>query len=115
MANRNLFITQRAKQGRAEILRYLRTNFSQEVAKDIDLRIDKFLINLVQIPYQWPTVKAKKYGYVHKAVINKRTIVLYKLTPNLIYILDIFDSRTNWIWEFISLIRSIADAQPGSP
>ena len=58
--------------------------------------MDNILISLTLLPNHWPTINTKEYGSVHKAILNGRTLIFYKVYPHVIYVVDIRDARSNW-------------------
>ena len=90
-------LTELAAENRTRILDYITTEFSIDVSEAINEAIANALELISTLPAHWPKIRTRRFGTVRKAVVNSRTIILYKIEKDRILVVNILDARSNWL------------------
>ena len=91
-------VSENAKASKAVMLDFIAEQHTSAVAEDIDNEILNMLEALGSLPWQGPVVATRHYGLLRKAVVNKRTIILYEVDVenDIVSIVDIVPARSDW-------------------
>jgi plasmid stabilization system protein ParE len=93
-----LIITETAKLGLRNIADYIESEFGLTLSIQIENEVYKSISFIHEHPFTWPLSKIKKGDVLRKMIVKQLTIITYQIDEanQVIYILDIFDARTNW-------------------
>jgi hypothetical protein len=89
--------TDQALKEKMALLEYIAELHSYSVSTKVEEEIDACIQALLIFPYQWPIITTKRNLLLHKAIVNERTIILYKVEKVKIVLFDILDARSDWL------------------
>lgn len=91
--NYQVEISKRAEENLDKIAKYLEQNFSNSVKMDFLIKISEHLQLLEIMPYM--NRKSAKQENIRECIVNKQTIMFYRITENIVEIITIQNSRMN--------------------
>ena len=93
-----LIVTDFAEDSLAELGRWLLFKYGPETAYNVLLAAQKTIVRIGQNTYHFPVEYRKDGKAFRKAVVHKRTIIAFTIdeVEGIIYVIDAFDSRTDW-------------------
>jgi plasmid stabilization system protein ParE len=89
----HIIISERAEKNLDAIIHYLSASFSEKVKMDFLAQLSEKVQAISQMPHMYRASKKKKG--VRECVINKYTLLYYRVTPTTIEIITIQDTRSN--------------------
>ena len=78
-----------------ELLSFVSNLHSTEIALEVEAAIDMAVEQLLIVPHQWPIVTTKRGDVFHRIVVNRHSIILYKVEGEKIQIVDFLDARSD--------------------
>ena len=91
--NYNVEISKRAEENLEKIAKYLEANWSNSVKIDFLVQVSEHLQLLEIMPFMYR--KSTKKDSIRECIVNKQTIMFYKITDDLVEIITIQNSRMN--------------------
>mgnify|MGYP001560589577 CR=1 FL=1 len=82
-----------AKKSLDSLVEFLEQKWSVKVIRDFLREVDSTIYAISKQPLMYPYLSEKKE--VHKCVIKKKTLLLYKVSPTQVELLKFIDSRQN--------------------
>ena len=91
-----LDLTERATASRNILLDSIAEHHTILIAENVEAAIKICLDSILLLPRKWPEVSTKEFGILRKAVVKNLTVILYRIEGDMIQVVDILDSRTDW-------------------
>ena len=85
--------TEEAEKNLQDIVTYLEEVWNEKVVDEFISEIDEQINRIAEMPYLFP--KTEKRENVRKCLINKRVVLFYKVTENIIFLLAFRSTRRN--------------------
>jgi plasmid stabilization system protein ParE len=86
-----IFWTREAVNGLEEILAYLNFHWSQTEVANYKRSMVRFIETIGKLPFLFPASRLNPN--LRKAVLNKRTVIIYEVKNREIFLITIFDAR----------------------
>ena len=75
-----------------EILEYIVANISSKAVEALNDEVEKQLNLIIEFPQRWPI--SNEVG-LHRAVVKQHYLIIYRVHPQYIEIVDFIDNRSN--------------------